>query len=170
MHSLLCLLHFLLCLLHLQQFKPQTNVTKRRRAELNPREVHVRLSRSIRGRKTKTPHSPAFAPCALWLRARSAGYGRHHPRMCACVAGGRPAHRAPTGNAGALRHGLCTEFARSVRGKGMAQFQRRAASANALHSCQRHYASNATSKIPGKLEVGSRLNAVETTLSANFVC
>ena len=82
MHSLLCLLHFLLCLLHLQQFKPQTNVTKRRRAELNPREVHVRLFRSIRGRKTKTPHSPAFAPCALWLRARSAGYGRHHPRMC----------------------------------------------------------------------------------------
>ena len=73
MPSLLCLLHFLLCLLHLQQFKPQTNVTKRRRAELNPREVHVRLSRSIRGRKTKTPHSPAFAPCAqgafdrLWL-------------------------------------------------------------------------------------------------------
>ena len=156
MHSLLCLLHFLLCLLHLQQFKPQTNVTKRRRAELNPREVHVRLFRSIRGRKTKTPHSPAFAPCALWLRARSAGYGRHHPRT-------RPATRA-------LRHGLRTEFARSVRGKGMAQFQRRAASANALHSCQRHYASNATSKIPGKLEVGSRLNAVETTLSANFVC
>ena len=35
-------------------------------------------------------------------------------------------------------------------------------SPNALHSCQRHYASNATSKIPGKLEVGSRLNAVET--------